>query len=400
MRMLLLGNGFDLYHKFPTRYDNFLHTVDFLQQNYDEETMSTIGDIFGDKRLLEKDKFIPDCYAKHKEAYDEITVDQEKIKKIISLSQDNIWFDYFLSVYNKELGWIDFEREISKVLYAFEEFFLCYGNVQGITFPKDEIYKFIIKSFDFFYEYTDSILSTSGFYPGLKTNAICQEYQLEEPYGSKLMIINKSKIIDKLYDELLSLSEMLRLYLEVFVNSTTNIILEKGLVPKTSLFKNDPAVITFNYTNTFEMLYSGTKVYHLHGNISDKIILGVNPDKNDEFDSENDVHTDFLRFKKYYQRVFNETDVGYLICIKKANEILETNSKNWLVVAGHSLDITDEDIIKEVFSVSDEITVVCHSEKSIADSINNLIRIYGKKEFDNIRVRTNMRFKLYSDFEQ
>lgn len=400
MRILLLGNGFDLYHKFPTRYDNFLHTVDFLQQNYDEKTMLTIGDIFGDQRLLEKDSFIPECYAKHKEAYHEITVDQEKIKKIISLSKENIWFNYFLSVYNKELGWIDFEREISKVLYAFEEFFLCYGNVYDITFPKYDVYEYIIKRFDFFYEYTDVAVDAIGRIYGTNSDTVLDDYQLEEPYGSKIIIINKAKIIDKLYDELLKLSEILRIYLDVFINNAITIIFEKGLVPKTSLFKNDPTVITFNYTNTFETLYSGTKVRHLHGNTSDKIILGVNPDDNDEFDSKNDVHTDFLQFKKYYQRVLNATDIGYLNCINQAKEHLEIFSGNWLVVAGHSLDITDEDIIKEVFSVSNEITIVCHSEKSIADSINNLIRIYGKKEFDNIRARTNMRFKLYSDFEQ
>lgn len=399
MRILLLGNGFDLYHKFPTRYDNFLHTVDFLQQNYDEKTMLTIGDIFGDKRLLEKDKFIPDCYAKHKEAYEEITVDQEKIKKIISLSKDNIWFNYFLSVYNRELGWIDFEREISKVLHAFEEFFLCYGNVYDINFPEDEVYSYIIKCFDFFYEYKYSE-GMQGHYPGFKSNTVLNEYQLEEPYGSKIIIIDKSKITDRLFDELLNLSEILKLYLEIFVNNAINAVSEKGLIPQTSLFKSNPTVITFNYTTTFEALYTNVDVHHLHGSLLDKIILGVNPDANDEADFDNIVNTDFLRFKKYYQRVLNVTDSGYLISIFQAKNKLAPTIINRLVVAGHSLDITDEDIVREVFGVSDEITIVCHSEKSIADSINNLIKIYGKKEFDKIRVRTNMRFKLYSDFEQ
>ena len=46
MNILLLGNGFDLYHKLPTRYDNFLHTVNFLINSYTKE-MTTIADIFG-----------------------------------------------------------------------------------------------------------------------------------------------------------------------------------------------------------------------------------------------------------------------------------------------------------------------------------------------------------------
>lgn len=32
MKVLLLGNGFDLNHKFPTSYINFLNTVMFLKK--------------------------------------------------------------------------------------------------------------------------------------------------------------------------------------------------------------------------------------------------------------------------------------------------------------------------------------------------------------------------------
>ena len=31
--VFLLGNGFDLYHSLPTRYGNFVNTVDFLKEN-------------------------------------------------------------------------------------------------------------------------------------------------------------------------------------------------------------------------------------------------------------------------------------------------------------------------------------------------------------------------------
>lgn len=45
MDILLLGNGFDLYHKLPTKYINFLNTVKFLQNNFSETDMTTI-DLF------------------------------------------------------------------------------------------------------------------------------------------------------------------------------------------------------------------------------------------------------------------------------------------------------------------------------------------------------------------
>ena len=64
-------------------------------------------------------------------------------------------------------------------------------------------------------------------------------------------------------------------------------------------------VFSFNYTNTIETLYaSEEKVYHIHGNINDNIVLGVNPDKHDEIEN---IDTLFIQFKKYFQRVFYKT---------------------------------------------------------------------------------------------
>ena len=53
MNIFLVGNGFDLHHKFPTRYIDFLHTMGFLIQNKDE-TYTTIGKIFGNADLQQK----------------------------------------------------------------------------------------------------------------------------------------------------------------------------------------------------------------------------------------------------------------------------------------------------------------------------------------------------------
>lgn len=404
MKILLLGNGFDLYHKFPTRYDNFLHTVDFLLQYYDEESMLTIGDIFGDKRLLENDSFIPYCYTAYKDAYDSISVDKEKIKSITSIAKDNIWFKYFLTSYNKELGWIDFEREISKVVHAFEDFFFDYDDVNDVTLPDDDVDKYIIHKFDFFLRYKPKAASRSGIGLIPEKYVVLNEYKLEEPYGSKIYIIDKGKIISKLYKELLELSEVLRLYLIVFVNNAIDIILKTNRINKISDFNQSHITVTFNYTDTFEKMYCGNNIFHIHGKLDDKIILGINPDENDEVDRHSYADTDFLQFKKYYQRVLNGSDLRYLkeikdIKLEKSQIGLLPYEKIILFVVGHSLDFTDEDIIKEIFSVSDKIYIICYNEKAIADSINNLVKIYGKNEFDSIRSRTDMEFKLYSDFE-
>ncbi len=400
MKILLLGNGFDLYHYFPTRYDNFLHTVDFLRQHYDEKTMSTIGDVFGDERLLKTDNFIPKCYEKYKNVYDEFLLDIDKIKRIVSLSKDNIWFKYFLSVFNKELGWIDFEREIATVIHVFEEFFYDCDDVEVVELSDNEKDKYILKFFDFFYEYDKSVTQGIAQIP-YENCWIRDEYRIEEPCGSENIVIDKTKIISKLYNEHLMLTEILRLYLEVFVSNPIDSLATKGLVSKNSVFNGANKVITFNYTPSFEKLYDAKYAYHLHGELSNKIIIGVNPDVNDESDSESYAETDFLRFKKYYQRVLYGSDIGYL---KLMNFIREEKSfiDNYYVelfVSGHSLDVTDEDILRESFAIADKIVIVCYSESAIADSINNMIKYLGKRNFDILRSKTDLEFKLYSDFE-
>lgn len=401
MKILLLGNGFDLYHKFPTRYDNFLHTVDFLQQYFDEEKAKTIGDVFGDNRLQETDNFIPTCYEAYKDVYNCVEIEITKVKQLISFAENNMWFKYFLSSYNKELGWIDFEKEITKVIHAFNNFFLKCKKGYIFRYPDDEVDRYIISCFDFFYGEQPIVIDDSGLYPQISRTLIFDKYILEEPYGSKILTIDKTKIINELYYALLELAEMLKFYLDVFVNMPIEKLLENGLITKKYIFDDMGRVITFNYTNTYEKIYTTQKTHHIHGDLTGRIIIGVNPDASDEPNIDNFVDTVFLQFKKYYQRVLNSSDLDYLKSVKllKENKMRISTLHNELYVAGHSLDVTDEDIIKEVFSLVDKIVIICHSTTAIADSINNLIKIYGKRGFDELRTRTDLEFKLYSDFE-
>lgn len=68
MKIYLLGNGFDLHHKFPTNYIDFLHTIQFLVENQDG-TFSTVGSVFGNQELHKKVSFIKECYEQHSDVY-------------------------------------------------------------------------------------------------------------------------------------------------------------------------------------------------------------------------------------------------------------------------------------------------------------------------------------------
>ena len=149
-------------------------------------------------------------------------------------------------------------------------------------------------------------------------------------------------------------------------------------------------VINFNYTRTFEVLSnSNANVEHIHGRLDSDIVLGINSDEKDELYS---IDTTFLQFKKYYQRVFYRTDITYLHKLQELKTSKKYDTGHTLYIIGHSLDETDKDIIVELFDVADRIIVLYHDLKAVKKYIRNLVKIYGKREFDRIRVDKKLIF--------
>lgn len=385
MNVLLLGNGFDIYHHLPTNYHNFLNVANFLHDHYNEGK-EFIGDVFSDKRIQDKDPYIAKCYKEHQKVYDTVILSPTKAKEIIDLCRDNLWFTYFTQSFNKELGWIDFEKEIAFVLKVFNKFLL---NVSVIpSMPNGEADAcYILNHFGFFLKTT-----TDGFI-GIPTTRIKEKYIIEYPKGSKNLEVNKDLIISTLSSMLDDVAKALKLYLDCFVNITIPGIAKEHNAKKCQAIANIDHTVSFNYTNTYEKMYSSNKIYHLHGDVDQKIIIGVNPDTSDSIET---IDTSFVSFKKYYQRTLFETDHEYF---KWVNDINETKEDFCLTVMGHSLDITDKDIIIELFDHAREIYVLYHNEEAKKSYIANLIKIFGKQRFDDLRRNKNLTFySLNMDF--
>lgn len=379
MNVLLLGNGFDIYYKLPTQYINFLNTVDFLIKNYSDE-MRSIGDVFSSGTLQSKDEFITDCYSAHKETFDITLLNDNKIREIISLTKNNIWFSYLLKSFNKNVGWIDFEKEIAFVVKAFKDFFENNKVKFNIHAEFSEDIEYILRFFGFFFEKTDTGIING---PSHKVKA---EFTVEYPLNSKKYIIDKEKIAKVLSDELNDLANALNLYLRCFVENSLELIKEEKSFELFKALSPANLVVTFNYTNTYEKFYSNNDSYHLHGNINDKIVLGINPDEFDELET---VDTSLLSFKKYFQRTMYETDSEYLRWISSFSGDIGHYT---LIVMGHSLDVTDKDIISEVFSNAVNIYILYHNSRAKALYISNLIKIFGKDKFDKLRKNKQLTF--------
>ena len=408
MNIMLIGNGFDIHYNLPTKYHNFLHVVDFLQ-NYYDDSMTTVGAVFNDARFHGRDKFIDGSYSSYKDIYDQTPLPSDEITQLIALAKTNLWYNYLLSTYNKDVGWIDFEKEISTVCSYFEKLFesktrrfsadskelsVFYDNSQ-----ESAAYRYIIfEKFDFFlhpnlYRRNEIVTNKVGqpiFSPEFSRKVI-PDYYLNVPFGSDNLVLNTEKIVATLSAQLESLSEMLIIYLRSFVENVCDKLVGSEIIRPLGLPVDN--VITFNYTNTYEKLDESANVIHIHGCLDDKIVLGINPDCNDNLDT---VDTTFIAFKKYFQRTISGTDLPYLDFIKtiRSPDSSIENEFVHLYVFGHSLDVTDSDIIKDLFASSDEITILCHSNTAVGSYIANLIKIFGKDSFDKFKLENNLRFRV------
>lgn len=386
MNVLLLGNGFDLHHKLPTKYDNFLHTVDFLCNNYSNE-LTKIGDVFGNEELQKQDNFIKNCYYVHKNVYDTIELEEDKIIKIIELTKNNLWFKYLLKSFNKDIGWIDFEKEIAVVVNNFR-FFL---DNTDVTLKNNGSNVYIINQFKFFYT------TLSQNYVG-RLGRINPEYIVEYPLHSGEKILDKEKIASKLVEELTDLALALKMYLHCFVENSLLLIKREKDFKRSEIISYIDKVISFNYTNTCEKLYHVNEVFHIHGNVDNDIVLGINPDK---YDEKTTLDTSFIDFKKYYQRTKFATDYEYLNWINSV--ILDKNALNSndfsLIIMGHSLDITDEDILVKLFRKANDIIIFYHDKIAKNTYIKNIIKMFGKTEFDEIRNTKKLKFLALADID-
>ena len=333
---------------------------------------------------MKNDTGIARSYEKYASVYDAVPVDACAVERLKAIAKNNLWFAYLIKSFNRDIGWIDFEQEIATVLCSFRAFLpkLNLEFPRG-NFPNDLIHNYIFREFDFFYQEQSEYGSINGVVVLDQWYSVKEKYILEYPQGSNNKIINKEAVIERLEHELLELAEGLKLYLQYFVENVVVELCERNAVKPMVGLQNAEHIVTFNYTNTYEHIYGNGSVYHIHGNLSDRIILGVNPDDSDKIES---IDTLFLPFKKYFQRVINRSDAKYLEWIIKEDKHIS------LVVMGHSLDATDKDIIMQMFEKANDITVLYYNENVEASLVSNLINIYGKEKFDELRMKKRLRF--------
>lgn len=298
-------------------------------------------------------------------------------KELLDCIDNNFWIGYFLQcpMYKKE-NWIDFESEISRVIQSID------ADIKDNDLKLDDgasvVSNFFIEKF---------------FHKRLPSAVL--------DYGRSIQLITFKEIRDILYQDLNRLIRAFEIYLCEYV--------EKIEIEKLSdEIKNCGIdhVISFNYSHTYQKFYGKSKNIkydYIHGETcsdntieTNNMVLGI-----DEYlhkDSK-DKEIDFIAFKKYYQRIYKETGSEYknwvdeIICSRYTNEVLlreqfpkqipyeKFNSKHKLFIFGHSLDITDKDILRDLILNDNVYTTIYYVNKSVmGQQIDNLVKVIGQDE--------------------
>ena len=416
MNILMIGNGFDLAHGLPTKYGDFLEFVKVIRQVvriYSRVELVNIewGNInFQIKKMIENNMG---------NKQDNLFSQEKTWRRWL---EDNVWIDYFLqcNMYQKE-NWIDFEGEISKVIQAIDNDMHGLANICKVEDKIEHI------SIDF----------------------------LNKRYcGSQ---ITYKKLRDTLLNDLDRLIRALEIYLYEFVQKIDckkispdikEIMTYSFEYADKSTKNKISKVLSFNYTVTFESIYFTNLeklvenvdktdvdyIDYIHGKVdikhtieSNNMVLGI-----DEYllNDRKDRDTEFIAFKKFYQRIYKRTGCKYKEwvdeirsnyerskraeenCVEmieealkkddsaRALEWLTSSEKNYeekmkkhnLYIFGHSLDVTDKDILRDLI-LNDNVYTTIYYHKTYDDNgdddngrrdlgikIANLVKVIGQDE--------------------
>ncbi len=350
MNILVIGNGFDLAHGLPTRYDDFLNFVEeFIEYKVTNECNMRFLDYF--KSLNETNINL----------YDQID----------GLIEDNRWHNYFLTlrenkVLLNKLTWIDFESEISKVIKTFDE----YRNklISEKVFENEQV-RIDEHSFDVLHYILE------------KKEKIIQ-------IDCLLSLENIRELKEELITDLNRLIRCLEIYLDDYVRKNYFDKLQK--IKFIEALKIDK-ILTFNYTNTYEHVYGKSNINfdYIHGKADIKhnlnscnLVLGI-----DEYLGENEKNSniEFIQFKKFFQRIYKGTGCLYKDWIKFYTEQKGKTPKIphelSLYFIGHSLDVTDKDVLKELILFDEaNTTIYYHNQEALGRMIANLVKVIGEDE--------------------
>lgn len=363
-KVLIIGNGFDLYHRLPTRYTDFLFFMnrweDFKKKYYENPSCS--GDIeWIEIRRTDKGELIEESiedFAKYRGFYNE--------KDICELDEcaQNVWVTYFNEIVKDmppEKRWVDFEAEIYKALQFVDDYYNSLpevagsGQVASIALPAA-----VTKVVSIF---GSKIPGAAVYNLGVIHRSDVEPEKLKN---------NKDIMVSYMKCELDKLNLSLNLYLWVFVCCIKCNVYSRQIKELSGV-----NLLNFNYTYTYKEVYGGQKLvqhHPIHGDAKERnMVLGIPDDTFEET-------LDYIYFQKYFQRILKKTGNYYKEWITRPEMSSLEDAPAEVFIMGHSLSVADKGILKDFFcgKFIEKITIYYHSQKSYEEMVINLVEMFGK----------------------
>ena len=360
--ILIIGNGFDLYHKLPTRYNDFM----FFASEWDTfylEYEKNIGAVRENKQisvpLTDRGELTQESLAVF--GHNPYLMKKDHIEFLRKNLKTNVWIKYFQELQRTGMKWVDFEAEIQSALYDAEEYSMESIRQNVGKTGKEDLSDRLKRIPDIF-----GSAARNGYLNFGDTKILASYADISELQKNKL------KLIEFMVDELDSLITCLQYYLDDFVS---NIKCSSYSEQIKKIGEVD--VLNFNYTTTYRSIYRGENLHHhhaVHGGIANgDIVLGIS---DDAFPNT----YDYIRFQKYFQRIQKRTGSFYREWINYEHGDDGTSSQKEVFIMGHSLGLADFGVLRDFFEGDwiSKVTIFYHSQSSYEDLVVNLVKALGK----------------------
>lgn len=409
MNILMIGNGFDIAHGLPTKYSDFLEFCYRLRiifswskdenqySNNHIRTWKKWGEKAPGKYLIEafksrKTAIIPNEKLYSLESYENTN---KYVQEMYECINNNIWYNYFEKIYKENLmngdNWIDFESEIKRIVKLFDEH-TGYMNSAFKKWAVDD-------------EGENEFLQI---FFGLLSDNVWKIFRLSNNKNEKY-IIRFNDLNQIMNDDLDKITRCLEIYLTDCVEKIGTNKKLKEIEDILSEF-SDIRVFSFNYTHTLETIYNinSNHIHYIHGECkkentisTDNMVLGI-----DEYwsEAEKNLHTNYSTFKKFWQRIIKSTKNDYREWLVECkNEytksagiratVTGTIEFSNLYIFGHSLDVTDKDLLREFLLHPGICTTIYYYNKvAFGQQVTNLIGVLGQDNLNQMYKARKIRF--------